>query len=166
MGHLGAPQWLPRRANVDARRRLYLNAELVDKETIKRATAALTRAYRVAVVKFYSAKGYRVSERALKNAESHGPLPEFIWINFVDANAAEALLGDTAIPPADDALAEFFVRGFVEYLQSRGWDVKHAAIVELGKMYGHPALRRALLVKFSLTAAKGHSRGFQGSGSI
>ncbi len=141
--------WLPPRYS-EKYRRYYVNHELVDRRDLKKLERALIRAFRYAFVRYYLARGYRLTKSAVANPEIYGPTPGVLWIFFPCSSEAIAIVGDSSIPLPNDPYNDVFRQEFVARLKEKGYDVHYATLLDMSHRYDWGDAKRVIYVRVAL----------------
>ncbi len=141
--------WLPPRYS-EKYRRYYVNHELVDRRNLKKLERALIRAFRYAFVRYYLARGYRLTKPVVTNPEVYGPTPGVLWILFPNSSEAIAIVGDSSIPLPSDPHNVVFRQEFVSRLIEKGYNVHYVALLDMSHRYDWGDAKRVVYVRVVL----------------
>ena len=141
--------WLPPRYN-EKYRRYYVNHELVDRRDLKKLERTLIRAFRYAFVRYYLARGYRLTKHVVANPEAYGPTPGVLWILFQSSKEAIAIVGDSSIPLPTDPHSEVFRQEFVSRLEEKGYNVYYVTLLDMSDRYDWGDAKRVIYVRVAM----------------
>ncbi len=138
--------WFPRKF-LEKYRRYYVNHEVVDRKALKKLERSLIKAFRVAIAKLYRAKGYRLSREFLEYPEKFGPTPGVLWMLFLNEDEAVTAVGDSSIPKPSDRFANLFLEAYKLKLESIGYEVVNAQLLDLSGRYGWSEAERLVYAR-------------------
>jgi hypothetical protein len=140
---------MPRRFEPDKYRRLYMNSDSVDKESLKKIQSLIIKGFRVAIVEMLKKGGYKIDSRVLQNVEALGPDPEVLWLIFQDVDRVAVAIGDTVFHTVKQQLLDVFKYHFSRYIEEKGARVFQAYFAELNNAPAY-ILKRLFLADVSM----------------
>jgi hypothetical protein len=141
---------IPKKFNIEKHRRLYINAESIDKNQLKKIESIVIRGFRVGVIEALRYCGYKVSERVLRNAERLGPNPDVLWLLFRAENDAVAILSDSIFHTLSEKALERFKEIFITYVMQKNVTVVNALFTSLHNTESY-ILRKLFLTEIRIT---------------
>jgi len=142
-------RFMPKRLELDKYRRLYMNSDGVDKESLKKIQSLVIKGFRVATVEMLKKGGYKIDSRVLQNVEALGPDPEVLWLIFRDVDRVVIVIGDTVFHTVKQQLLDVFKYHFLRYIEEKGARVFQAHFAELDKAPAY-ILKRLFLADASM----------------
>ena len=141
--------YIPRKFSIDKHRRLYINAENVDRDYVKKVEKVVVKSFRVSVIDALKSKGYSLSKEVVENAEKLGPNPDILWTIFKDDKVVCVVIADSTFYTLDENSLKIFSETFSSYAKGQGCETIYATFTSLEKYLKSYLLRRVFYAKLN-----------------
>jgi hypothetical protein len=141
---------IPKKFDVEKHKRLYINAENMDRDQLKKIESTIIKGFRIAIVETLKHSGYKVNEKILKNVESLGPNPDILWIMFREGNDVIVIIGDSMFYTFSEKALEKFKGVFANYLIKKGVSIFNALFISLDRAESY-ILKRLFLTEMRIS---------------